>query len=697
MDPKDFQSFHSSKKSGESPVNLNQITYNINSNKIPSIPLLIIPPVSPKSSRSPVKPNNIPIFAKDSMNKSLQIHWKKVKIVDNVFSLGSTEFSDGEIFKNTSIPSFLTLILLRPELLMRNFTIKSKGDTIYFWLCNKGIWQDIALDDTFPYTEDDLYAFTHTTNENSVEPYIMLLEKALSQYMGSYERLYMENSLNKIVRTVIGVPIEKLYLGEKHNIQVKENNNKEDIQEYIKTSFYRGFLLYYTCGNDMIRGKTFLLIDIKELKDDNNDIIRFYRVKAQNTMILNKLKDLLGLSNDGEFEDLSIWLNFTKISYIFYRVNICKFHENYIYQSYVLNKAQTIYKFYCQNNIHLYITFTMTPKAAIRFFLIKSVEKDIKIELIKGDYTYISNITYEEYLEAGEYSLYIECQGNTHGVFCMYSSTNEYAIEEITHKKEDFAIEMIFKDIAINSIYTRNQQIYAYGDAYNEPRVRCISDVIYGVLYIYYVNQGKRRFHEKASLMKPKNFILFNGKNLEDVVLQPNEDMIFLYKQELFEINLKVDYVIHREKTKFDNDILPFMEENAYLGFNSNVHNDKILIKPIEKLKENCGKPELVKIMKEHGNMSHRMWKEDKIEVYCYTLMHEEGVVLLYTNYTYFPYEENIFLEVENLEIMNINEENVVRFQLEPYTEYLVFLNRINENKPFSFKTKCYYKYYPEK
>ena len=92
-----------------------------------------------------------------------------------------------------------------------------------------------------------------------------------------------------------------------------------------------------------------------------------------------------------------------------------------------------------------------------------------------------------------------------------------------------------------------------------------------------------------------------------------------------------------------------------------------------------------------------RIWKNSEIEVCCYTYLHEEGVVLLYTNYTYFPYEENVVWELENLEIVNRNEEGVVRFQLEPYSEYLLFLKKVKEDESYSFRSKCYYKYYPEK
>ena len=109
------------------------------------------------------------------------------------------------------------------------------------------------------------------------------------------------------------------------------------------------------------------------------------------------------------------------------------------------------------------------------------------------------------------------------------------------------------------------------------------------------------------------------------------------------------------------------------------------------------GKPEVIKILRAQGKKSRRTWQKTDIEVFCYTIIHETGVAFLYTNYTYFPYEENVVFELRNLGIVNNHEENVVRFQLEPYSEFLLFLERKDLDKEFAFKTRNYYKYYPEK
>lgn len=52
--------------------------------------------------------------------------------------------------------------------------------------------------------------------------------------------------------------------------------------------------------------------------------------------------------------------------------------------------------------------------------------------------------------------------------------------------------------------------------------------------------------------------------------------------------------------------------------------------------------------------------------------------------------------ELENLIIENPNENNVVRFQLEPFSDQFIFLKSIVSNKAYAYKVKCYYKFYPD-
>ncbi len=64
-------------------------------------------------------------------------------------------------------------------------------------------------------------------------------------------------------------------------------------------------------------------------------------------------------------------------------------------------------------------------------------------------------------------------------------------------------------------------------------------------------------------------------------------------------------------------------------------------------------------------------------------------------NKSYYPYEEILNFELKNLGLQNdAQQEGLLKIQLEPFSEYLVFLKRIEEDKNFSYKAFSNYKYF---
>lgn len=607
----------------------------------------------------------------------------------------SYDFINGNIFESTPMPTVFSILTIFPELLLRN--LQENGNDYEIYLFANGKWFKTIVNDYFPFC-GDLYAFTSIDSIISQGNYIMSLEKALASYFGSYEQLF-KTKINRILKMIIGTPLEKLFL-------------KEDSEELISSYFYRGFLIYFQ-GNkkeEFYQFNAFTLVEITQNKDGR----KFYRLKGPNQKIIMKLHEIMSENfqqkeenqNGETTESLSTFLiPFDKLVHFLPNTKIFKFHENYYHTWFELTNFQTVLSFSCQINQHLYISIFFEQKIMSRGFLIKSLGDENNFEVLMAYYNNKKVNTFEEFIEPGEYKILIEFEVVSKGVVNIYSGNSSLILNNLQFTPQNFSLleENIFKLIAnngINSNISPTQKRFNYGENYNEPRVSCFSDIVFGCLYIYYMNQSKKKLIEKIELKKPKKFIL-SSKNASNICVSPNEDFLILYKEDMKGLaEDSPEYEITRE-TRFENLELPFIDNNVILAFNSNVHNDNpfLLKEPAKdsEINELNGKAKLIKVIKDIGRKSKRVYQNKEIEVYCYAMLHEGGVVFLYTNYTYFPYEENVVWELENLKIVNQNEENVVRFQMEPYSEYFIFLDRIDRNKPYSFKTKCYYKYYPEK
>lgn len=639
------------------------------------------------------KNDKILIYSSEvAKNKNNEFQWVNgKKIQKELFPKNFThDFINGNIFELTPMPSIFSILTRWPELLLRN--LQENGNEYEIFLFVNGKWLKTIVNDYFPFC-GDLYAFTSIDSIIGQGNYVMTLEKALASYFGSYEQLF-KNKINRILKIIIGTPLEKLII-------------KENSEEFISSCFYRGFIIYFQ-GNkkeEFFCYHAFALLEIIQNKDGQ----RFYKLKGSNQKIAMKLQEMSPdqqkqeNQNGQSGENLSSFLiSFEKLANILPNVTIFKFHENYYHTWFELTNFQTVLSFSCQINQHLYISISFDQKIMKRCFLIKFLGDENNFEVLLAFYNNKKTNTFEEFLEPGEYRILVEFEIASKGIISIYSGNSSLTINNLKFTPQNFSLleENIFKLIAnngINSTISPTQTIFNYGENYNEPRVNCFSDIIFGCLYIYYINQSKKKLIEKIEVKKPKNFML-SSKTASNINLNPNADFLIIYKEDMKGlVESPHQYEIARE-TKFEDLELPFIDNNVILAFNSNVHNDNpFLLKEPEKESELNGKAKLIKVMKDIGRKSKRIYENKEIEVFCYTLLHDAGVVILYTNYTYFPYEENVIWELENLKLINQNEENVVRFQMEPYSEYFIFLDRIDINKPYSFKTKCYYKYYPEK
>ena len=663
----------------EPPLNLSQISPNLSA--IPLNKVQLLPPIStliPNVLQKKCLPSSQPpIFSTKSTENQSEIVWKKK--LNNLFpDVLYSEYVDGVIFPSTPLPSILCICMGMPEILMRNYE-ENNNENCFFWVNDRGKWFKLSVDINFPHV-GDIYAFTLVNTMVKQGIYVHILEKALARVTGSYENLFLGVSLRKTLKMILGVPIEK--------VQLDKNT-----EETIKNGFYRGFLIFFEGSKETFKNDGFLMIDYQESEG-------IFKLKAANKTIAAKICDNFPeYIKDSDEKTSTVSLDLEGISKIAKRVNICKIHENYFHTWAEIKVFQSFFRISSEISLHLYISVSFTEKTSFRFFLSRSKENEngSKPEIIHAKFMNKKNYIIEEFLEGGDYSILIEFSRVSNGVISLYSSNSALSLQEKSINPKDFLAyqELIFKDMAVFRA-SPSKQIFNY---LNQPKIRCFSDVICGCLYVYILNQSRKTLKEKMMVDREKTLKLQENISLDFIEIAPNADLLLIFK---FDGTAKDSTSYEKYEISHDfsveNSKMPILEDNSVMGFNSVCHNTEIPKKNLIMPNENQGgKPELIKILREQGKKSKRTWQKKDIEVFCYTIIHETGVAFLYTNYTYFPYEENVVFELRNLGIVNNHEENVVRFQLEPYSEFLLFLERKDLDKEFAFKTRNYYKYYPEK
>lgn len=464
------------------------------------------PPTIQQLTPNPVQKS--PIYSKIhlfSIEKTQfdQIQWKKANIsLKTLFpNAKSPEFTSP--FIKTPLPSILGVLFINPSILIRNFPFVKQE--IGFWAQIKGKWVLITLENLFPY-QKGLYPFTA-----SEASFIMILEKALAGVLGSYERLFA-CSIKGILRMIIGSPIDQISL-------------EDSTEGYIKSCFYRGFLIYL---QDKEKKEAFALSEIieEELKGS------LYKVKTGNKEILERLAikiGNIGIIKEGEGDWGFIILDFAMIKEFLPCVNVIRFHENYCYKWLELFEEKNLILLNTENSLHFYITISLDRKANFRLLLVK--DNNGKLEFVKGFYCSKKVFSFEEYLDTGTYKILFEvCKGNN-AVLSIYSGSQEVVLKDLgVFGKEFLKLEEgIFKEIAASNVF-KTQCSFDYKNSFKEVGVQCFWDYIYGCFYLFYLNKGKKKLQEKIKVIRKDT-----GNTLGscEVVVEPNQEIIILYKDDI--------------------------------------------------------------------------------------------------------------------------------------------------------------------
>ena len=578
------------------------------------------------------------------------ITWKRESEQENNNNSNSNTniFPQDEIFlnkiiynklSNPNLYSVLNALSNNPERIKKLFINSKKDSTCLFGVnigCN-GNLQQVVIDDFFPFNKKHNNSKTFLSEEKGLL-WPQILEKAYAKVFGSYN-LISERSMESILKDLTCAPVVTLD-------SFGDNLSKELLESYKKNWIIMAGAGDTIASEDLLRDlglppnadhEISLVYKLTEeninqitsnslnipTNDDYNTVLKIRNLLGKIEWI-GDWSDYSGLWNDS-FKNIlnynsgekSFYMNLKDFKLYFSRIKICKYMENYKYQSikvsqnpeeYVLVKIKTKNDdiIIDNDNNGCYISFIQEEKntgkdkkiiyGLSRLILCKLNNKEI--QYIKGKMGQEREIVLEHQMQY---------KGEEYLLFCQLDKIN---------KKTDFVI----------SVYSSNS---------TELEVLPVEDFpnILEKIYISCAKLNGKADHlengtiecYKYSYTTPEGYSFIYIENLED----------------------DSTYIEDIKYTKFDGlKLLPPFKGTSYhieVGPHSNQiilirHLDLSEYSLIFSYQSNVlyGKKTLIKYTKEKGKQKRRIDKKTKseIDINVYTYKYSFGLCYYYENNT---------------------------------------------------------------
>jgi len=236
-------------------------------------------------------------------------------------------------------------------------------------LCLDGIWQEIYIDDYFPCDAKKNFPCFSFSKDGSL--WINILEKCYAKAKGSYY-LLEKGSYEQIIRELTGAPILII------------DNSNENLLANIKEACSKKWIITASAGETeasrellrevgLIPLHTYIIIDIYDLSQLDESNINFQNnLNISNSQLIfsnSNYDNILKIKNPwgknewiGDWSDYSnLWrddlklklnynpqdncfyMNFKDFKHYFSKIQICKVHENFDYNSIEINQKLQSY------------------------------------------------------------------------------------------------------------------------------------------------------------------------------------------------------------------------------------------------------------------------------------------------------------------------------------------------------------------
>ena len=629
------------------------------------------------------------------------ISWKRDSELANNNNLNTNIFPLDNIFINKIIYNklsnpnlFYALNILgeNPENIKKLFLNNKKDSTCLYGvnLCHNGYFQQVVIDDFFPYNQKLDSKIFLSEEKGLLWPQI--LEKAYAKLYGSYN-LITYKSMENIMKDFTCAPVITIdYFGDNLGNELLEaykngwillggTGDTEASRDLIKElgldpKTDHEILLVYKLTDENINQISNNSLNIST-NDDYNIVLKIRNLNGKVEWI-GDWSEYSGLWNDN-FKNIlkynpnekNFYMNLKDFKLYFSKIKIVKYNENYKYKSLIINQEQEGYalikikttKINEDNKTLSYISFIQEEKNSNenksiygigRLILCKLYDK--KVQYIGGKIGQEREIILEQDLlfNGEEYLLF--CQLDT------LSDIKKYVIS--VYSPHNLEIELIplenFSNI-LENIYKSCARLSGKGEYLDNGKILCYkySDTTpEGYSYIYienheddttYIEDIKYTKFEGLKLLPP-----FKGTSYH-IEVGPNSDQIILIKH------------------------LDISEYSLIFSYQSNII---------------YGQKTLIKNTKEKGIKKKRMDKKTKseLDIIVYTYKYSFGLCYYYENRTKDKrLKERLNIKNNsNIEFLNQPEgTSEINIILEPGQDYFVEL----KSKTIFWKVQPYISY----
>ena len=545
------------------------------------------------------------------------------------------------IYNKLSNPNLfyvLNILGSNPEHIKKLFINTKKDSTCIFGvnLCQNGNYQQVVIDDFFPYNQKLNTKIYLTEEKGCLWPQI--LEKAYAKLYGSYN-LISGKSTENILKDFTCAPVITIdYFGDNLALELLNAYNKgwiilagagdtEASQMLLKDlgldpQTDHEILLVYKLTDENINQITSNSLNIST-SDDYNIVLKIRNLTGKVEWI-GDWSDYSGLWNDN-FKNIlnynpnekNFYMNLKDFKLYFSKIKICKYNENYKYKSievnqdldeYVLIKIKTnkITEHKSDNKMLSYISFIQEEKKNNKSDkIIFGLGRLILCKLIDDELQYISGKMGQEREIILEQN--IPFKGEQYLLFCQLDKSDNLKKFVISiYSPQNLDIEIIPNETYPNileNIYKSCARLSGKGEYLEGGKINCYkySDTLpEGYSYIYienheddttYIEDIKYTKFEGLKLLPP-----FQGTGYH-VEVGPNSEQIILIKH------------------------LDLSEYSLIFSYQSNVI---------------YGEQTLVNNTKEKGNKKKRMDKKTKseVDIFVYTYKYSFGLCYYYENKT---------------------------------------------------------------
>ena len=629
------------------------------------------------------------------------VSWKRDSELSNNNNLNTNIYPMDNIFMNKIVYNklsnpnlFYALNILgdNPENIKKLFLNNKKDSTCLYGvnLCHNGHFQQVVIDDFFPYNQKlDTKIFL---SEEKGLLWPQILEKAYAKLYGSYN-LITYKSMENIMKDFTCAPVVTIdYFGDNLGNELLEayknrwillggTGDTEASQNLIKElgldpKTDHEILLVYKLTDENINQISNNSLNIST-NDDYNIVLKIRNLNGKVEWI-GDWSEYSGLWNDNfknilnyNSNEKNFYMNLKDFKLYFSKIKIVKYNENYKYKSLIINQEQEGYalikikttKINEDNKTLSYISFIQEEKNSNENKSIYGIGRLILCKLYDKKVQYIGGKIGQEREIILEQDLLFN--GEEYLLFCqldILAEIKKYVIS--VYSPHNLDIELIplenFTNI-LENIYKSCARLSGKGEYLDNGKILCYkySDTTpEGYSYIYienheddttYIEDIKYTKFEGLKLLPP-----FKGTSYH-IEVGPNSDQIVLIKH------------------------LDISEYSLIFSYQSNII---------------YGQKTLIKNTKEKGIKKKRMDKKTKseLDIIVYTYKYSFGLCYYYENRTKDKrLKEKLNIKNNsNIEFLNQPEgTNEINILLEPGQDYFVEL----KSKTIFWKVQPYISY----